>query len=187
MFCFKFKIHALSNSRVTVLETTFFVHGNCCQLFQRTFPFFFFFWVKLEPNSAASKLMTDHWSDVNNFVSYSSALVSSTQRNIVLPCKLGIPESKLLALFKPLRITFFHENSHFVVFQSFKMSCSKQQLWLAAAALAAILFWFKWHVTRPKTHAIEANLVSRLFPFPRERLWLGLITCHPDSGWSQIK
>ena len=138
MFCFKFKIHALSNSRVAVLETTFFVHGNCCQLFQRTFPIFFS--VKLETNSAASKLMTDHWSDGNNFVSYSSVLVSSTQRNIVLPCKLRIPESKLIALFKPLRITFFHENSHFVVFQSFKTSCSKQQLWLTAPALAAILF-----------------------------------------------
>ena len=70
-------------------------------------PFPFFFSVKLETNSAASKLMTDHWSDVNNFVSYSSVLVSSTQRNIVLPCKLRIPESKLLALFQPLRITFF--------------------------------------------------------------------------------
>ena len=100
-------------------------------------PFPFFLSVKLETNSAASKLMTDHWSDVNNFVSYSSVLVSSTQRNIVLPCKLRIPESKLLALFKPLRITFFHENSHFVVFRSFKTSCSKQQLWLAVPALAA--------------------------------------------------
>ena len=139
MFCFKFKIHALSNSRVAVLETTFFVHGNCSQLFQCTFPFCFS--VKLQTNSAASKLMTDnHWPDVNNFVSYSSVLVSSTQRNIVLPCKLRIPESKLLALFKPLRITFFHENSHFVVFQSFKTSCSKQKLWLAAPVLAAILF-----------------------------------------------
>ena len=83
-------------------------------------PFPFFFSVKLETYSAAAKLMTDHWSDVNNFVSYSSVLVSSTQRNIVLPCKLRIPESKLLALFKPLLITFFYENSHFVVFQSFK-------------------------------------------------------------------
>ena len=73
-------------------------------------PFPFVFSVKLETNSAASKLMTDHWSDVNNFVSYSSVLVSSTQQNIVLPCKLRIPESKLLALFQPLRITFFHEN-----------------------------------------------------------------------------
>ena len=109
MFFFKFKIHALSNSRVAVLEITFFVHGNCCQLFQRTFPIFFS--VKLETNSAASNLMTDHWSDVNNFVSCSSVLVSSTQRNIVLHCKLQIPESKLLALFKPLRITFFPRKS----------------------------------------------------------------------------
>ena len=61
--------------------------------------------------------MTDDWSDVNNFVSCSSVLVSSTQQNIMLPCKLRIPESKLVALFKPLWIIFFHENSHFVVFQ----------------------------------------------------------------------
>ena len=118
MFCFKFKIHALSNSRVAVLETPFFVHGNCCQLIQHTFPIFLS--IKLETYSAVTKLMTDHWSDVNNFVSYSFVLVSSTQWNIVLPRKLQIPESKLLALFKPLQITFFHENSHFVVFQSFK-------------------------------------------------------------------
>ena len=39
------------------------------------------------------------------------------------------------------------------MFQSFKTSCSKQQLW---PALVAMLLWFKWHVTRPKTHAIEA-------------------------------
>ena len=118
-------------------------------------PFPFFFSVKLETNSAASKLMTDHWSDVNNFVSYSSVLVSSTQRNIVLPCKLRIPESKLLALFKPLRITFFHENSHFVVFRSFKTSCSKQQLWLAVPALAAS--WPPYCFdSNDKPHAIEA-------------------------------
>ena len=79
-----------------------------------------FFSVKLETYSVAAKLMTDHWSDVNNFVSCSSVLFNSTQRNIVLPCKLRIPESKFLALFKPLPITFFHENSHFVVFQSFE-------------------------------------------------------------------
>ena len=83
-------------------------------------PYPLLFSVKLETYSAAAKLMTDHWSDVNNFVSCSSVLVSSTQRNIALPCKLRIPESKLLALFKPLPFTFFHENSHFVVFQSFK-------------------------------------------------------------------
>ena len=59
-------------------------------------PLAFFFSVKLETYSAAAKLMTDHRSDVNNFVSCSSVLVSSTQRNIVLPCKLRIPESKLL-------------------------------------------------------------------------------------------
>ena len=73
--------------------------------------------------SAAAKLMmiTCLITGVNNFV----LVYSSTQRNIVLLCKLRIPESKLLALFKPLQITFFHENSHFVVFQSFKTSCSK--------------------------------------------------------------
>ena len=27
--------------QIAVLETTFFVHWNCCQLFQRTFPIFF--------------------------------------------------------------------------------------------------------------------------------------------------
>ena len=145
VFCFKFKIHALSNGRVAVLETTFFVHGNCRQLFQRTF--------FSQSYSAAPKLMTDHWSDhrCKQFCLYSPGpllVYSSTQRNIVLPCKLRIPESKLLALFNTLRITFFHENPNFMVFQTFKTSCSKQQLW---PALAAILL-----VTRPKTHAIEA-------------------------------
>ena len=41
--------------------------------------------------------------------------ISSIQRNIVLPCKRRIPERKLLALFKPLRNTFLHENSNFVI------------------------------------------------------------------------
>ena len=94
MFCFRFKTYALSNSRVAVQEATFFVHRNCCQLFQRTFSIFFS--VKLETYSAAAKLMNDDWFDVNNFVSCSSVLVSSTQRNTVLPCELRIPESKLL-------------------------------------------------------------------------------------------
>ena len=124
MFCFKFKIHALSNSRVAVLETTFFVHGNCCQLIQCTFPIFFS--VKLETYSAVAKLITDHWSDVNNFVSYSSVFVSSTQQNIVLPCKLWIPESKLLALFKPLWITFFTKIPTLCSFTHSKTSCSKK-------------------------------------------------------------
>ena len=61
---------------------------------------------------------------------------------------MRIPESKLLALFKPLRITFFNENSHFVVFQSFKTSYSKQQ---NCPALAAILL-----LNQAQTHAIEA-------------------------------
>ena len=90
-----FKIHALSNSRVAVLETNFFAHGNCCQLLQRTF--LIFFSVKLETYPAAAKLMTDHWCLTNNIVSCYSVLVSSTQRNIVLPFKLRIPESKLIA------------------------------------------------------------------------------------------
>ena len=29
--------------------------------------------------------------------------------------------------------------------------------------------------------AILSNLVPRLFPLPKERPWLGLVTCHPDS------
>ena len=24
---------------------------------------------------------------------------------------------------------------------------------------------------------------SQALPLPRERSWLGLVTCHPDSGW----
>ena len=56
MFCFKFKIYALSSSRVAALETTFFVHGNCCQLFQRTF-------FISQSYSVAATLMTDHWPD----------------------------------------------------------------------------------------------------------------------------
>ena len=44
VFVFCFKIHALlsnTRSRAAVLETAFFAHGNCCQLFQSTFPNFF--------------------------------------------------------------------------------------------------------------------------------------------------
>ena len=42
VFVLSIKIHALllSNSRAAVLETAFFFHGNCCQLFQSTFPNF---------------------------------------------------------------------------------------------------------------------------------------------------
>ena len=111
-------------------------------------PFPFFFSVKVETYSAAAKLMTDHWSDVNNFVSCSSVLVSSTQRNIVLPGKLRIPESKLRALFKPLRITFFHENSHFVCFSHSKPAIQNNN---SGRRWPPYCFG-----TRPKTHTIEA-------------------------------
>ena len=51
------------SSRVAVLETTFFVHGNYCQLFQ-TAPFPIFSHSNLE-SAATVKLI----SDVNNVVS----------------------------------------------------------------------------------------------------------------------
>ena len=107
------------------------------------FPFFFS-QSNLKPTL---RPMTDHWCKqfCQLFFSESSIFVSSNQRNIVLPCKLQIPKSKLLALFKPLWITFLHENSHFMVFQSFKTA-------LTGRHIASI----KWRVTRPKTHAIEA-------------------------------
>ena len=57
VFVFCFKIHALllSNSRAAVLETAFFVHGNCCQLFHN------FFSIKLG-------IYCCRRADVNNFV-----------------------------------------------------------------------------------------------------------------------
>ena len=136
MFCFKFKVHALS---------------NCCSRDNLLYPWkllsvvpthlsHFFSQSNLKPSySVAAKLMTDHWSDVNNFVSCSSVLVSSTQQNIVLPCKLWIPKSKLLALFKPLSITFFHENTHFVVFQSFKNQLFKTTTLAGAGCHIALI------------------------------------------------
>ena len=61
-FVFCFKIHALllSNSRAAFLDTAFFVHGNCCQLFQSTFPIFF---------SVKLGIYCCRQADVNNFVS----------------------------------------------------------------------------------------------------------------------
>ena len=69
VFVFCFKIHALwlSNSRAAVLETAFFVHGNCCRLFQSTFPNFFS--VKL--GIYRCRQADD---DVNNFVSTTLAI-----------------------------------------------------------------------------------------------------------------
>ena len=57
VFVLCFKIHALllSNSRAAVLETAFFVHGNCCQLFHN------FFSIKLG-------IYCCRQTDVNNFV-----------------------------------------------------------------------------------------------------------------------
>ena len=31
--------------------------------------------------------------------------------------------------------------------------------------------------------SVFVNLVPRLFPLPRERPWLGMVTCHQDSRW----
>ena len=115
VFCFKFKTHALSNSRVSVLRDNFLRPRRLLSVVPTHL---FIPSPTLRPPSWW--LMTGLITDVNNFV----LVYSSTQRNIVLLCKLRIPESKLLALFKPLRITFFH---HFVVFQSFKTSCSGER------------------------------------------------------------
>ena len=149
MFCFKFKIHTLSNS---CSRDNFLCPWKLLSVVPMHLSYFFFS-VKLETYSAATKLMTDDWSNVNNFVSCSSVLVSSTKPNIVLPCKLRIPESKLLALFKLLPIISFHENSHFVVFQSFKNQLFKTTT-MAGAGCHIVLI--QLHVTRPKVHAIEA-------------------------------
>ena len=70
----------------------------------------------------------------------------SVQRNIVLLCKRRIPESKRLALFKPLQITFLHRNI--------------PTLW-SSATLAP--YWY-CHVqmTRDhaKTHTIEVCILN---------------------------
>ena len=54
VFVFCFKIHALllSNSRAAVLDTAFFVHGNCCQLFHN------FSQSNLESTAAAKPMQT---------------------------------------------------------------------------------------------------------------------------------
>ena len=57
VFCFKIYALLLSNSRAAVLETAFFVHGNCCQLFHN------FSQSNLESTAAANPML-----DVNNFV-----------------------------------------------------------------------------------------------------------------------
>ena len=60
------------------------------------------------------RLLIKHFRDTQSNI----FRLSSIQQNIVLPYKRRIPERKLLALFKPLRNTFLHENSNFVIFQS---------------------------------------------------------------------
>ena len=159
MFCFKFKIYALS----CIILSLFMEIGVSCS----NAPSPFFFSVKLETYSAATRLMTDHGSDANNFVCCSSVLVSYTQRNIVLPCKLRIPESKLLVLFKPLRITFFHENSHFVVFQSFKTSCSKQRLWPSLLRRGSLSFFKGGQWRASKSNKYIEGLVKRMMSVRR--------------------
>ena len=87
---------------------------------------------------------------LSNF-SVSKIILSSIQRNTVLPCncKLRISDSRNFWLFCAFAKYLFHEHSSFVIFQSFK-----------AATLATILLWFKYHVIRPKTLAIEACILS---------------------------
>ena len=75
--------------------------------------------------------------------------------NEILCCLVNceFPKANFLLFLSLCELPFSTKIPTFVVFQSFKTSCSKQQLW---PALAAVLLWFKWHVIRPKTHAIEA-------------------------------
>ena len=75
--------------------------------------------------------------------------LSSIQRNIVLLCKRRIPESKLLALFKPLRITFLHRNISTLCSFSHANNNSGRHIAM-----------FKWLVTRPRTHAMEACILN---------------------------
>ena len=75
--------------------------------------------------------------------------LSSIQRNIVLPCKRRTTESKLLALFKPLRNTFFTKIPTLLSFtlQPFKAAAHNSGRHIAL-------------VIRPKTHAMEACILN---------------------------
>ena len=74
VFCFKMHALLLSKSRAAVLESAFFVHGNCCQLFQSTFPNFF---------SVKLGIYCCRQADVNNFCQFEEFQLFNVLRSTI--------------------------------------------------------------------------------------------------------